>query len=148
MSAKIDLLPEDRESLLDWLTNGRTLADWIRGPGARYSRWGLYARINEDPQLTEAFKLSRIIGADEIADGIREYMHAEPERITDANGVTKIDPAYVSLIKARAEVDLKILAKWNSGKYGDKVTQEISGPNGAPVQIESLTVKLVRPDET
>ena len=33
---------------------------------------------------------------------------------------------------------LKLLGKWNSGKYGDKVTTEITGPNGGPVQVSRI----------
>jgi hypothetical protein len=146
VNPKIELTPEDREALLAWLSNGETLHDWIRGPGSNYKRSVVYARVNDDPELTAAFKVSRQVGADEMADRIHTDIYAEPERIVDQSGVRKIDPAYVALVKMRAEIMLKLLAKWNSGKYGDKVTNEISGPNGGPVQVEGVTVKLVRPD--
>jgi hypothetical protein len=140
------LTDEDAESLLAWLSSGQTLNDWIRGPGANYSRRLVYYRIAADPLLSEAFKISRQVGSEMIADNMREKMHAEPERVTDQNGVTRIDPGYVALIKARADIDLRLLAKWHSGKYGDKVTNELVGADGGPVKIEGITVKLVRPD--
>ena len=141
MNPKIQLTPEDREGLIEWLSNGQTLQDWMRGPGQRYGRTGVYARVNEDAELSAAFRISRQVGADEIADKIHADVYAEPERVTDQNGVTRIDPGYVALTKMRAEIMLKLLAKWNSGKYGDKVTTEITGVNGGPVRIELVDLK-------
>lgn len=39
--------------------------------------------------------------------------------------------------KLRVDVRLKLLSKWDPKRYGDKITQEISGPEGAPIQTES-----------
>lgn len=126
------LLPEDKESLLEWLSKGETLNDWMRGPGSGYSRRLVYYRVAVDPELDAAFRVSRQAGADEIADDIRALMYAEPERITDQNGITRIDPAYVALIKARADVDLRLLAKWNSNKYGERIEHKIDTPPAGP----------------
>jgi len=138
----MSLSQTDRESLLTWLTDGNTLADWIRGPGSHMARCTVYAKVARDPELTEAFKISRQVGADAIADKIQDDMYAEPERVTDQLGVTRIDSAYVALLKARAEIMLKLLAKWNSGKYGEKVTTTLTGPDGGPV-AHSLDVRFV-----
>jgi len=35
--------------------------------------------------------------------------------------------------KLRVETRLKLLAKWDPKRYGEKITQEISGPDGGPV---------------
>jgi hypothetical protein len=91
--------------------------------------------VNDDPDLLAAFKISRQVGADEIADRIHDDMYAEPERFIDQGGSAKIDPAYVALIKARAEIMLRLLSKWNSGKYGDRVETVLTGPNGGPINL-------------
>lgn len=40
---------------------------------------------------------------------------------------------WISRSKLRVETRLKLLAKWDPKRYGDKVTQELTGPNGAPL---------------
>lgn len=39
--------------------------------------------------------------------------------------------------KLRVETRLKLLAKWDPKRYGDKVTTEISGPDGKPIKSET-----------
>lgn len=51
----------------------------------------------------------------------------------------------VQRAKLRIETRLKLLAKWDPKRYGDKVQQEISGPDGGPVQV--TRIELVAPDD-
>jgi hypothetical protein len=51
----------------------------------------------------------------------------------------KIDPGWVAHQKLRAEHRLKLLAKWNPKKYGDKLDTTVSAPGGGPAQF-NLTV--------
>ena len=44
--------------------------------------------------------------------------------------------------KLRIETRLKLLAKWNPRKYGDKVQQELSGPNGGPIPT-AISIEFV-----
>jgi hypothetical protein len=144
VSAKIELTPEDREALLEVLTEGGDISSWLRGgpdgtgPGLRYKRTGLYDRINEDETLSNAIRIARVFGTDAQVEKAMEQLYAEPERYTDMSGATKIDPAYVALVKVRAEYVFKLVSKLNSGKYGDKVTTEHTGPGGGPVQIARI----------
>lgn len=39
--------------------------------------------------------------------------------------------------RLRVETRLKLLAKWDPKRYGDKVTTEISGPDGKPIQSQT-----------
>jgi hypothetical protein len=43
--------------------------------------------------------------------------------------------------RVRVDTRLKLLAKWNPKRYGDRVIQEHTGPDGGPVQIDSTTRK-------
>lgn len=152
VNPKVELLPDDREHLLTTLTEGGNISEWLRGgpdgtgPGKRYKRNGLYDRLAEDPEFEKCIRMARMFGTDAQVEKAMNQLYEEPERVVDQNGVSRIDPAYVALLKARAEYVFKLVSKLNSGKYGDRVTTEISGPNGGPVQIEGVTVKLVRPD--
>ena len=58
----------------------------------------------------------------------------EPERILSEGG-GRIDSGYVQLIKARAEIKLKLLAKWNPKRYGDKV--QVGGDPENPFKVQA-----------
>ena len=41
--------------------------------------------------------------------------------------------------KLQIDTRLKLLAKWNPKKWGDKIESTHLGPNGGPVQVQNLT---------
>ena len=41
--------------------------------------------------------------------------------------------------RIRIDTRLRLIGKWNRKIYGDKVTQEQTGPNGGPIQHEDVT---------
>lgn len=67
-------------------------------------------------------------------------MDASPERYMTELG-ERIDPASVAWAKSRAEQRLKLLAKWDPKRYGDKITQEHTGADGGPIQSQA-TIKV------
>lgn len=81
--------------------------------------------------LSVAIARAREIGQDAIAEEIYREVSADPER--EERG--RIDPGYVQLIKARAEIKLKLLAKWNPKRYGDRVT--MAGDAENPLQVKA-----------
>jgi hypothetical protein len=46
------------------------------------------------------------------------------------------DKEWILRSKLRVETRLRLLAKWDPKRYGEKITQEISGPDGGPVKTE------------
>ncbi|NBW20440.1 MAG: hypothetical protein EBR82_71975, partial [Caulobacteraceae bacterium] len=81
--------------------------------------------------LSAAIARAREIGQDAIAEEIYREMMLEPER--EERG--RIDPGYVQLIKARADIKLKLLAKWNPKKFGDRVT--MTGDAENPMRLQA-----------
>jgi hypothetical protein len=81
--------------------------------------------------LSSAIARAREIGQDAIAEEIYREVSADPER--EERG--RIDPGYVQLIKARAEIKLKLLAKWNPKRYGDRVT--MAGDAENPLEVKA-----------
>ena len=50
-----------------------------------------------------------------------------PPPLCGSEGNTRLDPAAVQMQKNRVEARLKLLAKWNPKKYGDKVGLDHTG---------------------
>jgi len=93
---------------------------------------------SEGAGLSAAIARAREAGQDAIAEQIWLDMLQEPERILSEGG-GRVDSGYVQWQKAKAEIGLKLLAKWNPKRYGDRVA--LAGDAENPLQIKAdLTV--------
>lgn len=136
---------EEKERQKDYICSqisiGRTLRELCREPGMA-SFVTVYDWIAADSEFALRFARARDIGADAIATDALEIMDMEPER--DDKG--KIDPAAVAWQKNRAELRLKLLAKWNPKLYGEKIQQDVISSDGSmatmPTRIELVAPKL------
>jgi hypothetical protein len=88
----------------------------------------------KDATLSERIAQAREAGQDAMAEKAYAEMYDEPERmLTEGGG--RIDPGYVQLVKARAEITLKLLAKWNPKRYGDRIA--VAGDAESPIKVEA-----------
>lgn len=86
------------------------------------------------------FARAREEGFDFLAADTLNIIDTKPERTLTAEG-DKVDTGHVAWLKNRAEQRLKLLAKWDPARYGDKVDINHGGQEGNPIKSES-TVKL------
>jgi len=99
--------------------------------------------MRKDQEVSEAIARARIEGEDALAAQCLEIADAKPERTSQGY----IDSGSVQHAKLRIEARLKLLAKWNPKKWGDKVQQEISGPDGQPLKVDSsIKIEFVSGD--
>ena len=98
----------------------------------------VYDWMASDDDFAANIARARDLGADAIAEETLAIVDSEPERGNDG----KIDSAWVAHQKLRAEHRLKLLAKWNPKKYGDKVSAELTGANGGAI-TQSIMVSFV-----
>lgn len=145
--------PKLLEEVLSRIAQGETLAALGRELGFHPQSWAQWMR--DDESLAIAYAHARDVGADVIAEDALRIIDEEPLRVVevDDEGKTshgRIDSAAVAWAKNRAEMRLKLLAKWNPKKYGDKQTHEIGNKDGETLKIESnadnaaLTLKLAQ----
>jgi hypothetical protein len=133
--------PEIAKKMCEMLADGVPLREICRQEG--FPAWvTVYEWMYRDDAageakvgLSEAIAKAREVGQDAMAERAYLEMYQEPERIMSEGG-NKIDPGYVQLVKARAEITLKMLAKWNPKRYGDRVALT-GAEDGAPIKIES-----------
>jgi hypothetical protein len=131
--------PEIAQEMCNRLANGEPLRQICRDEG--FPAWQtVYDWMYRDDALGEAgvglsgaIARAREVGQDAIAEQIWVEINQEPERILSEGG-GRIDPGYVQWQKAKAEIGLKLLAKWNPKRYGDKIA--LGGDPGNPVQTQ------------
>jgi hypothetical protein len=103
----------------------RTVSDW-KAANAAFS--ADFARAREE-------------GFDFLAADTLTIIDTKPERTLTAEG-DKVDTGHVAWLKNRAEQRLKLLAKWDPKRYGDKIDLNHGGQEGNPVQVKTKVVMV------
>lgn len=132
--------PEIAAEICERLSNGEPLRQICRDE--HMPAWQkIYEWMQRDDALGErgaglsgAIARARETGQDAIAEEIWLDMKQEPERILSEGGA-RVDSGYVQWQKAKAEIGLKLLAKWNPKRYGDRVA--LAGDAESPLKVEA-----------
>lgn len=125
--------PELAEEICERLSNGEPLRQICRDD--HMPSWvAVYQWMDKSEELSLAIAHAREAGQDAMAERAFAEMYDEPERILSESG-GRIDPGYVQLVKARAEITLKMLAKWNPKRYGDRIA--VAGDAESPLRVEA-----------
>lgn len=105
----------------------------------------VYRWMEERADFASRFAHARTLGFDAIAEECLEIADdTTGDTCMAGSGDNKrevADTEWISRSKLRVETRLKLLAKWDPKRYGDKVTQEHTGQ----LAIESITRRVVDP---
>lgn len=101
----------------------------------------VYDWMEKDREFSADIARAREAGFDQIAlDALAIADEVtDKDTITFTKGEQEVEipnKEWILRSKLRVETRLKLLAKWDPKRYGDKISQEISGPGGGPIQTE------------
>lgn len=127
----VKAVPQDQaDSVIAWISEGNTLREWCRIPGNPCYRT-VYDWKDKDKEFDTRFAYAREIGEEIIAQECLQIADTQEigEIITQKpDGSTEIRTEdMLGHRKLRIETRLKLLAKWNPKKYGERIQQEHSG---------------------
>lgn len=130
--------PVVEKRVIDGLCSGTPLAVICRAddmPAERTVReWA-----ENDTNFSAEIARARETGWDVIAVEAMEIIDAEPERVITTIGEdrseSRIDSAAVQWAYRRAELRLKLLAKWDPKRYGELV--KVGNPDGSNLDLAS-----------
>lgn len=134
--------PEIEERIINGLCDGVPLRELCRQEGMPNWRT-VYSWISSDEELAARIAHARELGFDAIAedildiadDGTNDWVTRKNSR---GNTEVVLNTDHVQRSKLRIETRLKLLAKWNPKKYGDKSTTELTGADGGAIKTEAL----------
>ncbi|KAF1698351.1 hypothetical protein CSC62_05430 [Pseudoxanthomonas jiangsuensis] len=125
------------DEIIARIAEGEPLRQILRSDPGRFPRksaW--YNWCEADTELDRRFKAARDDGHDAIAERAMETARGRG----DSSGDVQRDKLII-------DTDLKLLAKWDPRRYGDKVAMEHSGPGGGPVQtVTRIERRIVKPE--
>lgn len=129
-----------KDDLVEWISSGETLRDWCRNND--FSASTVYGWINADQVLFAHIARAREAGEEIIAQECMEIADNATndwmEQNSDGEAVGwKLNGDHVQRSKLRIETRLKLLAKWNPRKWGERQQVEHSGKIGLEQMISS-----------
>lgn len=105
------------------MPSDRTVRDWM----------------DANPEVSAEIARAREAGFDRIAlDALAIADNTTQDTILTDKGGEIPNSEWISRSRLRVETRLKLLAKWDPKRYGERMAQEISGPNGSPVAVAAV----------
>jgi len=99
------------------------------------------------PKFTEQYDRAKVESADAMSEDcldIADNIEGAPVMVdgvplkVDGNLVKTIDSVSVQHAKLKVDTRKWLMSKMKPKKYGDKISQELSGPNGGPIETASV----------
>lgn len=118
----------EAQMLAEYVAGGMSLAKAMRTLGLPSST--TYKRMDEDPDFDALIEQAKRRGTDAIADQCLEIADDDSQDVGQRGMLNK---EFVQRSKLRIETRLKLIAKWNHKKYGEKL------------EIESKTASVAVP---
>ena len=118
---------EIANAIIAWIADGKPLREFCRIEG-NPSHQTVYNWLQKDKEFSLRFAGARESGEDLIAQECLEIADETPMMtITFGENGSKecIDNAGIQRNKLRVDTRLKLLAKWNPRKYGERVQQDV-----------------------
>lgn len=137
MPVSIDWTPDFESQVLASIESGLTL----RATGEKHgiSASAIIRRVQSSEDFAKQYARVIDIRTDADCDALADEIAQVPEK--HEHGV---DSGWVAWQRVRVDTMKWLLSKRNPKKYGDKVQQELSGPDGGPIQA-AVTVEFVKP---
>ena len=118
--------------ICDWLAEGKTLREFCRKSG-KPSHDAVYDYQKANESFRQRIACARESGEDVIAqecleiadDAANDWM--EEKHGEDEASTWHLNGEHVQRSKLRIETRLKLLAKWNPRKWGEKLDMNVSG---------------------
>jgi hypothetical protein len=126
------LSDEQMSSVLAAMSDGLSLSKACKK--LKLNRRAVFKRLHEDSTWREAYRLAQDTRAHLIGDQILEELAATPI-FEDKDGVRRVDPGAVQLMRVRSDHKRWLLARMSPRAFGDRV--EVTGADGQPL-IPSL----------
>lgn len=138
-----DFTPEIAQEICEKLAQGRTLRDVCRDDGmpaeSTVRLWALEDRQGFSAQYTRAREVGYMSMADELMevadDGSNDWMERKDD---DGKSSYVINGEHVQRSRLRVDTRKWLLSKALPKLFGDKITQEHTGPDGAPVVFQTI----------
>jgi hypothetical protein len=121
------------ETICEQLCEGIPLAQICQKQGMPGLRT-VYDWEGSKPGVSARIARAREVGEEVIMAGVLDIIDAPPQRVKTRAG-SFVDSGEVANRRMRAEYRLKLLAKWNPRKWGEKIDMTTNGNDLSPTRV-------------
>lgn len=107
----------------------------------------VYDWIGRDEELSAHIARARDLGFDAIAEECLDIADDSSQDYRDTDKGLVYDAEHVQRSKLRIETRLKLLAKWNPKKYGDRIALAGDPQNPLSLLIREISGNTLRPGD-
>lgn len=130
------------DRICDALAGGSSLRKAAEAEGMSHATVLLWVR--EHSHFADQYARAREAGYALLADELIQIADdGKNDTYTDDDGNVRTDQDVVSRSRLRLDTRKWLLSKMLPKVYGDKLTQEHTGPNGGPIQAEVTKIERV-----
>lgn len=143
-----DYCQEKADLICEKLSDGCSLKE-ICAPDDMPTRSTVYRWLSLHSEFSDMYVRAREEQAETLADEIIAIADETYDDIAiDDKGNERCNTEFIQRSKLRVDARKWVAAKLKPKKYGEKVQQEVSGPNGGPLQISRVERVIVRPTDS
>lgn len=129
--------PKIIDEVVDWLATGKTIRDYCRQEGRPCNEAVYRYLANAGEEVDTRIVRARARGCEAIAEQVVAIADdSSGDTTVDEKGNVRVDSEFVQRSKLRVETRLRLMSKWNSGRYGDKSQVEHSGKVELPAMAD------------
>lgn len=143
MAAPSIFTQEIADAICTRLMEGASLRQICKEAGMPGQRT-VYQWLNDKPNFQQQYARAREVQADTLADEILDISNT-PElgkkTVTKASGIETTEGDMTEHRRLKIDARKWLVGKLAPKKYGDKITQEIGGIGGGPVETMQLTAE-------
>lgn len=133
-------------SILDRVANGESLSS-VCDADDMPSRKSFFQWVKENPEIQAQYEFAIQMRADKLAEEILAIADdGMSDTYTDENGNERTNQEVIARSRLRVDARKWLAGKMAPKKYGDKLTNEHTGPDGGAVVIESIKREIIRPE--
>lgn len=112
------------------------------------ARSSVFKWLSENKTFSDQYARAREAQADLLADEILSISDDAARDTIDTENGERANNEWIARSRLRVDARKWLASKMAPKKYGDKVTQELTGPNGGPVEFTKIERTIVRPTDT
>lgn len=147
MGAAIHWTPELEQSILYRIAHGESVRTICKDDAMPASST-IYEHLIESKEFAEQYARAREAQMDAMSDeilAIADDSTRDTMTVGHDDSTREVaDNEWINRSRLRVDTRKWLMGKLAPKKYGDKVEQFISGPNGGPIQAE-ISVEFVKP---
>ena len=125
------------------LASGRSLRDVCRDDDMPASST-VFLWLSKHPGFSEQYARAMEARTNALAEEILEIADdRHGDSYVDENGAQRVNNEVIARARLRVDTRKWLMSKMAPKKYGDKISQELSGPDGKPVETVTRIERII-----